>query len=129
METHPVLLVTSDLARGRELVGMLEVLRVEPYFCLTVDEAELALARNNFLLVFSDVELADGDYCDVLRIREILRPRAAVVVTSRTENARAYLDAMRRGAFDFILWPYCPAELGRIVRGALGQPVHAVRAG
>lgn len=119
MGAIPILLVSGDALRSRELLVILEPFSVEAYLSQTVREARQAMLRKTFGMVFCDVECSDGGYAEILQACGELCPEAAVVVTSRREDARTYLDAMRRGAFDFILWPYCPSEVARIVRTAL----------
>lgn len=89
-----------------------------------------ALADEAFDAVFLDLKLGTEDGLDVLaRILQI-QPAPAVVMFTAYANIATAVEAMRRGAFDFIPKPFTPdqirAVLAKVEKSAALQ--HRVRA-
>jgi DNA-binding NtrC family response regulator len=74
-------------------------------------------------LLFTDDQVADGAWPDAIRLAmEASRP-VNVIVVSRLVDVRFYIEAIERGAFDFIAPPFNPSELDHVVRCAAGNVV------
>lgn len=70
-------------------------------------------------LVLLDVELPDANGIDILkRIRARNLPSAVIVITAHG-SVKVAVDAMREGAYDFIMKPFAPDRLIVTVRNAL----------
>jgi FixJ family two-component response regulator len=67
-------------------------------------------------LIFTDSQLPDGTWADVVRLAGNARTPTSVIVVSRLVDVRFYLDALENGAFDFIAPPFEPMELAHIVQ-------------
>lgn len=94
---------------------------LDPVYTSSVKEARGILARESISMVFCEDRLADGNFRDMLRVMEA--KQVPVVVTSRTDDPKEYLEAMKLGAFDFIAAPYRRAEVEWILEHALhGAP-------
>jgi NtrC-family two-component system response regulator AlgB len=73
------------------------------------------LAEQDFDVVFLDLKLAGDDGLDVLaRIRQS-RPEMAVVMFTAFANVATAVEAMRRGAFDFLPKPFTPEQIGGVL--------------
>jgi DNA-binding NtrC family response regulator len=70
------------------------------------------------ILVFTDTQLPDGTWADVLRLAAKTRGLVKVIVVSRVVDIALYLDVLDGGGFDFIVPPFYPAEVAHIVRCA-----------
>jgi FixJ family two-component response regulator len=70
-------------------------------------------------LIFTDTALADGIWAEVEALAKRMLPRVPVIVVSGQVNVPLYLDALERGASDFIVPPFRDADLDHVVRGAL----------
>jgi CheY-like chemotaxis protein len=70
-------------------------------------------------VVFSDVQLPDGDWKQVLQMARQAPARAEVILVSRFVDVRLYLDALEAGAFDFVAPPFHTVELGYIIVNAI----------
>lgn len=72
-------------------------------------------------LVFTDTQLCDGTWADVLNLISGTHTRDSVkvVVVSRVVDERLYLDVVESGAFDFIAPPFEPEDVAFIVRSAI----------
>ena len=72
-------------------------------------------------LVFTDTQLPDGNWADVVRLAEESPAPVNVIVVSRVVDVPFYVETLQSGAFDFIAPPFEPAGLAHIVRVAAGN--------
>lgn len=70
-------------------------------------------------VIFTDVQLPDGDWKQVLGVARQPSARAEVIVVSRFVDVPLYLDALEAGAYDFIVPPFRTLELGYIIVNAI----------
>jgi DNA-binding NtrC family response regulator len=120
MTAHPRVLVALADAQSREAMGRaLEPAGVEPVYTSTLSETRNFLRRETVVMVICATHLADGSYHDLLRSQERVAHGTPVVVASRTDDTREYLEAMREGAYDYIAAPYRRSEVEHIVHNAL----------
>lgn len=69
-------------------------------------------------VIFTDTTLPDGTWEDVLRVAREAPSAADVVVISRWPDVKVYIDALERGAFDFMTPPFREVELDHVLRCA-----------
>ncbi len=83
----------------------------------TCAEAALALL-SNFPphLVFTEIQLTDGDWTDVLALAGKASEPVNVIVVSPLVDIGFYVQAIERGAFDFIVPPLSDPEFMHVVR-------------
>ena len=79
------------------------------------DPAIAALERQTFDLVFLDLRLGDADGLDVLPRLLGQRPELAVVVITAYATIDTAVEAMKRGARDYLPKPFAPAQIKRMV--------------
>ena len=72
-------------------------------------------------LVFTDTQLPDGTWSDVVRLAEGARAPVNVIVVSRLVDIPLYVRAIEQGAFDFITPPFESADLAYVIRCAAGN--------
>ena len=70
-------------------------------------------------IIFTDVQLPDGDWRQVLQMARRSPARAEVILVSRHVDVGLYLDALEVGAFDFVVPPFHTVELGYIIVNAI----------
>lgn len=88
----------------------------------TVHEAlPLLQAANPPYLVFTEAALPDGTWVDIVRQARTARKSVKVIVVSRVVNVGLYVEAMKGGAFDFIVPPLSANELAHVVNCAVGN--------
>jgi DNA-binding NtrC family response regulator len=75
-------------------------------------------------LLFTDAHLADGNWADVLAVARKSPAPVNVIVVSRQVDVSFYVEAIERGAFDFITPPLADAELAHVVRSAAEDVRH-----
>jgi len=117
-----VLLVEDDRALREALADTLVLGGYE--FC-AVDSAEaalLALAREPFSLVISDVNMPGMDGHQLLGVIRSRYPQLPVLLMTAFGAVERAVDAMRRGAADYLVKPFEPKALLELVeRHALGR--------
>ena len=69
-------------------------------------------------LVFSDVQLADGNWRDVISLADKCPLPINVIVVSPQLDMNLYIEAMERGAFDFLSPPLEAPDVTHVVRCA-----------
>lgn len=72
-------------------------------------------------LIFTDINLPDGTWADVLGLAEKARNPTCVIVVSPHVDIKLYITALERGAFDFIVPPFLASDLAHIVQCAAGS--------
>ncbi|HYC01978.1 MAG TPA: sigma-54 dependent transcriptional regulator [Azospirillaceae bacterium] len=119
LESQSVLLVedTPPLARAYA-----EFLRAEGYAVEQVETGGQALAACEARTpgaVVLDLRLPDSDGLEVLKRLQERRPDLPVVVVTAHGSISTAVEAMRLGAFDFLVKPFNAARLTVTVRNAL----------
>ena len=67
-------------------------------------------------LVFTEVQLADGNWADILTLAAKAHAPVNVIVVAPLVDVNFYIHAIERGAFDFIVPPLSAPELLHVVR-------------
>lgn len=117
-----VLLVEDDRALREALADTLMLGGYE--FCAvdSAEEALLALARQPFSLVISDVNMPGMDGHQLLGAIRSRYPQLPVLLMTAFGAVERAVDAMRRGAADYLVKPFEPKALLELVeRHALGR--------
>ncbi|WP_448384695.1 sigma-54-dependent transcriptional regulator [Desulfosoma sp.] len=82
-------------------------------------EARRALRDEPFDAVVTDLRLGDAGGLEVLADVRELRPEAETVVITGYGSVESAVEAMKRGAYDYLTKPVDPELLARILRKAL----------
>jgi DNA-binding NtrC family response regulator len=85
--------------------------------------AHLLGGLNPAPLVFTDIELPDGTWADVLAAAERASQAVNVIVVARVVDTRFYVRAIETGAFDYIAPPFIAADLDYVVQTALSNVI------
>jgi two-component system response regulator PilR (NtrC family) len=72
-----------------------------------------------FPLVLTDLVMPDGSGIEVLAAAKERSPATEVIVMTAHSSVETALEAMRRGAYDFVTKPFSPAEIAAIAQKAL----------
>ena len=67
-------------------------------------------------LVFTEIQLTDGNWADVLTLAAKASAPVNVIVVAPFADVTFYVQAIERGAFDFIVPPLSDPELLHVVR-------------
>ena len=74
-------------------------------------------------LVFTETQLPDGTWADILAVAEKAAQPVNVIVVARIVDTRFYVEAIETGAFDFLAPPFNATDLAYVVRSALDNAV------
>ena len=85
------------------------------------EAARLLAALDPPEVIFTDTQLPDGNWADVVQLAENASQPVNVIVVSRLVDIRLYVEALQNGAFDFIVPPFEPSELSHVLRCAVGN--------
>jgi len=106
-----VLLIDDDPSLRRSLRLALETMHHRVTEASSGDEARTTLARAEFDLAFLDLRLAREKGLDLLPLLLRLSPGLAIVVITAYATIETAVEAMRRGAFDYLPKPFTPDQL------------------
>jgi two-component system, NtrC family, response regulator AlgB len=115
-----VLVVDDEANIRRALATAIELLNYRVETAESGEEALAALEAGSFQVVFLDLKLRNEDGLDL--VSEILRiaPDVSIVMLTAYATIETAVEAMRRGAFDFLAKPCTPEQvqqvLDRVVR-------------
>ncbi|MEI6558948.1 MAG: sigma-54 dependent transcriptional regulator [Rhodospirillaceae bacterium] len=118
-ETKNILLIEDTVPLARVYI---EYMRAESYHVIHVETGQAALAALELAVpdaVVLDLKLPDMDGLDILRHFREQAPDTSVVVITAHGSVNTAVDAMRQGAFDFIVKPFNAARLNVTLRNAL----------
>ena len=116
------LLVTNRSAWGSGLRALLESRGFAVYTALGCSEGALLFeSPQPPHLVFTDSQLPDGTWADVLAaMRQSELPVNAVVVSPYVDVS-LYLQVLEQGAFDFVVPPFRLEEIDHVIRNAMAS--------
>ena len=119
-ETHTRILVVDDDADMRALLT--DVLRDEGYAVEQVANAAEALIRlraKSFAAIVLDKNMPGLSGLDLLPGLRTMCPGTPVILITAFGDVSTYMDAMEKGAFEYIFKPFRGGELLRVLRRAL----------
>jgi DNA-binding NtrC family response regulator len=123
-EEIQALLVLSSEVPVPALIEALEIQYVQIDRVQTCKEAAWRLASSDPPhLVFTNPELVDGSWTDVMDLAALAVLPVGVIVVSPSADVRLYVDIIERRAFDLITHSFTVQELSPIVRSAVDYTV------
>jgi DNA-binding NtrC family response regulator len=122
------LLVHSKDQTFYDLTQTLKSLGIRVVHARNRREATLLLQKQGAIdLVFAGTNLQDGGWADVVALAQQSKSYLPVIVVSRMVDVGLYLDALGRGAFDFVTPPFLTSDLAHIVRSAIYKELVSVK--
>ncbi|HIJ90420.1 MAG: sigma-54 dependent transcriptional regulator [Desulfobulbaceae bacterium] len=132
-QTHKILIVDDE---QNMRVALFEALSRNGHEVAVAENGRMALemiARQPPELVITDIKMPGMDGLELLRQVKVLRPELPVVIMTGFATVDTAVEAMKQGAFDYLLKPF-PVEvieetvarvfaLGRRLPQAIGTPV------
>jgi DNA-binding NtrC family response regulator len=116
-ETIRALLVKARHDPLDDLRLALEEQSIDIFIAKNCAEAALALWSDDPPhLVFTEIQFADGNWADVLTLAAKASAPVNVIVVAPFADVNFYVQAIERGAFDFIVPPLSDPELLHVVR-------------
>lgn len=113
-------LIVDDEADIRELIEMtLSRMGIKSICAANVGEAKTALQTHAINLCLTDMKLPDGDGLDLLDYIQAAQLAMPVVLITAYGNMDIAINAMKKGAFDFVSKPVDLGLLRQLVQNAL----------
>ncbi|HLI30782.1 MAG TPA: response regulator [Terriglobia bacterium] len=110
------LLVTGEGQRFKALRNALEEQGIGSRWARSFAEAQAVLRKPGLpQIIFTDTSLPDGDWESVLQLALKTPAHVDVIVVSPWVDIKLYLDAIERGAQDFIVPPFEAALMKHVV--------------
>jgi DNA-binding NtrC family response regulator len=110
-----ILVVDDDASLARLLVSLFESSGFEATGVGTIKEAVSAVGREPFDVALIDLNLPDGTGLDLLAQLRGLRPEMASVMLTAAGSIEIAVEAMRRGADNFVSKPIDPPALVAVI--------------
>ncbi len=116
------ILLVDDEPSLREVIAI--AFRRAGYEAMTAQGASAAIGAvtrspQPFTLVITDLAMPDGSGLDVLEAAKKRSAATEVIVITAYSTVESAIDAMKRGAYDFVKKPFSPAELVALAEKAL----------
>ena len=121
-----VLIVDDERNMLRILSGILASAGHETVEAESLGAAKRALDAGLFDVVLTDQRMPDGDGLELLGTCQEIDPALPVVVITAHASVELAVEAMRRGAFDFLAKPFHPDQVVAVVARA-GERSELVR--
>jgi DNA-binding NtrC family response regulator len=116
-----VLVVDDDIAIGKVLVALLEQRGHEATHVPSAEDAVRALDARPYDVVLSDVRMPGMDGMGLLDHVAARFPGLPVVLVTAHGSVAVAVEAMKRGAADFVQKPFDKEEIGFVVEKALAS--------
>ena len=113
-----ILLVDDEASMRRILAFNLRQDQHEIFEASGVQEAQRALAANDFEVVITDQRMPDGEGLAVLASAHESDPTLAVIFLTAVATIELAVESMRQGAFDFLTKPFQPEVVRATARRA-----------
>ena len=117
MNAKPKVLVVDD---DRSICRLVDsILEMEGYprrIAASGEQARKAIAEESFDIVVSDIYLGDDSGLDLLELTKQSQPDAEVVIMTAHGSVETAVQAVHRGAFDYISKPFAVDAMLEILR-------------
>lgn len=107
----PILVASSEIESRRALKEILDREGYDTICVSRISECVDVLASHEVQLIFSEKNLTDGDYRELLHRAKSKKPGVGVVVTSHHADWDEYKQALQAGVFDLIASPCQPTDV------------------
>ncbi len=118
MAIEKILIIDDDLL-VRNFLG--ETLRRKNFEVVTAENGQKAIAYlkdNPFDVVITDMKMPDMTGLDVLRKIKEMTPNTIVIVITAFGSIENAVDAMRLGAFNYLIKPFSPDSIEALIEKA-----------
>jgi two-component system response regulator AtoC len=114
-----VLIVDDDRPMRRTLQIVIERMGLESAAAADAGEAREQLAHSRFDLVLTDLKMPDQSGIDLLHEIRAQYPKLPVILITAYGTIQTAIEAMRKGASDYVLKPFDNESLELVIRKAL----------
>mgnify|MGYP001096713447 FL=1 len=115
MQSTRILIVDDELLMRESLAGWLERDGHEVNTAASGEAALAMCAERRFDILLVDIKMEGISGLEVLRRVKESDPDVAVVMITAYGSISSAIEAMKNGAFDYLLKPFDPNELGVLI--------------
>ncbi|MBW2352425.1 MAG: sigma-54-dependent Fis family transcriptional regulator [Deltaproteobacteria bacterium] len=119
MERTKILIVDDELIMRESLAGWLERDGHEVKKAASGEDALEMLKTTKFNILLVDMKMEGMSGLEVLKQVKESDPEVAVVIITAYGSISTAIDAMKEGAYDYLLKPFDPNELGMLIEKIL----------
>jgi len=116
-----VLIVDDEAVIRRGLCRIMERLGYQTESSESGYGAIERLQKTPFSIVITDLKMPGMDGIEVLKAIKILQPEVPVIIITGYSTVDTAVEAMKKGAFDYISKPFTPEQIINMVEKALEQ--------
>ncbi|WP_318310610.1 sigma-54-dependent transcriptional regulator [Flagellimonas crocea] len=118
-----ILIIEDDTAFCQMLQKFLTKNGFDVSISYSIKEAEEAIASTNFDIILSDVRLPKGNGVTLLPKVKRDSPKTQVILMTGYAEVKTAVNAIKKGAFDYISKPFTPEEILKVIKDALNTEV------
>lgn len=122
IEKKPRILVVDDEPFIREVIA--DFLTMEGFDVRTAADGQFAeqeLAKSAFDVVLTDLKMPNVAGLDLLRHITVAYPSMLTIIMTGFGTVETAIDAMKQGAYDYVLKPFKTDEIIQVIRRAIQQ--------
>jgi DNA-binding NtrC family response regulator len=116
MNKPRILVVDDDRVICNLMRDLLEMESYSFQVAGSVEEAHEAMEKEHFDILVSDIYLGDGSGLSLIERMKAVHPEAEVVIMTAQGSLETAVEAVRKGAFDYISKPFARADMLGIFR-------------
>jgi DNA-binding NtrC family response regulator len=111
MAIEKVIVLEADAIIRSDLEGYLRRCRYDVASTSNIDAARDYLSRDNFDVIFLDINLPNGTGPGFLREIQIRPQKPLAVVTTNSGSIESAIDCTKNGAFDYLVKPFTNEQI------------------
>lgn len=115
-DAHKILIVDDDLLVLESTSSLIRMWGYETVACRSAQEAMEEYLKGGICLVLSDIKMPGISGVELLGMISDINPDIPVILMTAYAELTIAIDAIRKGAFDFIIKPYKPEYLQHAVK-------------
>jgi two-component system response regulator HydG len=123
MPNPNLLIIEDDAAFCQMLQKFLTKRGYDVETSFTAPDAKEKFKKTDFDLILTDLRLPDYDGIQLLDDIKKINPKTQVILMTGYAEVGSAVDAMKKGAFDYISKPFTPDEIVMVVNNALKSSV------
>ena len=116
-----ILIIEDDAAFCQMLQRFLTKKGYEVETSFTAEDAKQKFKAGSFDMVITDLRLPNSDGIELLTDIKAINAKIPVLVMTSYAEVSTAVNAMKKGAFDYISKPFTPEEMVMLVENALDQ--------
>ncbi len=121
-----ILIIEDDAAFCKMLQRFLAKRGYNVETSFNAPEAKMKFNETGFDLVLTDLRLPDYDGIRLLGDIKEVNPNTQVILMTGYAEVGSAVDAMKKGAYDYISKPFTPDDIVQLIENALATPLRSV---